>query len=448
MSRYPVLLVEDSRSLALFVRRKLEAALPVVVTWAQDYREAVAHLASGRDFTLGILDLTLPDAPQGQIVDLAATRGLPAIVFAGQFDERLREELWAKRVVDYVLKESPETIDLLVGLVRRLLRNREIKVLVVDDSRGARQELQELLAIHGYQVFTASSGQEALAVAAQEPDLRLVLADYAMPEPNGVELTRRLRARYSKDQLAIIGLSARADRHLSAMFLKNGANDFVHKPFLAEELYCRVSQNIELIEHIAAIQESSNRDFLTGLYNRRYLFELGENLLASALRGHITLTVAMLDIDFFKRINDTHGHDVGDMVLKHLAGILAKRFRATDVVSRYGGEEFCLLAVNMDRAAVPRVFAEVRDRIAASTLEAGGRTVKVTVSIGVSTVIGSSLEEMIRQADAMLYAAKAAGRDRVVVDEPEPADLGGPEATTSDRLMRREEAHGQNSRGG
>jgi diguanylate cyclase (GGDEF)-like protein len=230
---------------------------------------------------------------------------------------------------------------------------------------------------------------------------------------DGIQLTKKIRRRYNKDQVAIIGISAQEKKILSAHFIKNGANDFIHKPFLSEEFYCRVTQNIELLERIEKIKELSNKDYMTGLYNRRYFFESGRKLFKKAEKQNYSIVIAMVDIDFFKQINDTYGHDAGDEVIKNVSGILKKRFRESDIVSRFGGEEFCILAMNMEPKHSFMLFEELRKMIEISEIRVGDKTIQTTVSIGVCATPLSSLDEMIKQADLMLYKAKKAGRNRV-----------------------------------
>ncbi len=409
-----LLLVEDSKSIAFLIRTELQKRTGIEVSWAKSLAEAQGYLSGGDRFFLSILDLTLPDAPNGEIVDIVLSNNIPAIVFAGKFSKELRDSLWQRMVVDYVLKDSPNNIDYLVTLVHRIQRNKDIKVLVVDDSKSSLLEIANLLTIHQYNVFPAADPWEALAILAEHPDIRMVITDYYMPVLNGLELTKQLRKKYDRNTLAVIGMSSDTDNALAAQFIKRGANDFLRKPFSSEEFYCRIGQNIDLLEYIQQIKESSNRDFLTGLYNRRYFFEMGRKLLASARRGHITLTAALLDIDHFKLINDRHGHDAGDLVLRQLGNFLQTRFRETDVVCRYGGEEFCVLCANMAVEQAIPVFERVRESIAEIPMNLGEGSISITVSIGLCIQIHEKLEEMISAADANLYRAKDAGRNRVV----------------------------------
>lgn len=409
-----LLLVEDSKSLGLMVKNKIESRLALSVSLASSFAEARQLIADqGNHFFLAILDLTLPDASGNEVVDYALTHNIPPIIFAGRFSRELRESLWQKMIVDYVLKESPQSIDYLLGLVRRIANNSGSKALVVDDSRSSRLELSNMLTIHRFCVYEAANGLEALPILEQHPDIRLLITDHDMPKMTGLQLTKEIRRGHAKDELAIIGLSGTGNKTISAQFIKNGANDFLSKPFSSEEFYCRVNQNMDLLDYIRQIKESSNQDYLTGLYNRRYFFEMGKKLVASANRGHIEVALALLDIDFFKKVNDTYGHDAGDLVLKHLGAVLRRRFRETDIVCRYGGEEICILGVNMAKESIRDIFDKVRENIARTPVDLGGEKIRITVSIGLCVETKESLEDMITIADEMLYAAKENGRNQV-----------------------------------
>ena len=286
---------------------------------------------------MALLDLHLPDAADGRIVDYVIGKGIPSIVFTGDVDCAVRDRIWSKKVVDYVAKDSPDSLDYLCSLVRRVSLNKYIHVLVVDDSSTVRRHLMRLLEAHEFIVHEANDGETALDAIARHPEIKVVIADYFMPGLDGVELTRRIRRLRRKDELAVIGISAYGNTILSARFIKNGANDFLNKPFSSEEFYCRVTQNLEMLEYIQKLRETAIRDPLTGLYNRRHFFEAAKILHADLARGETPMTLAMIDIDFFKKVNDTYGHAAGDEVLKHVAQGLSNRFRGHDVAARLGG---------------------------------------------------------------------------------------------------------------
>jgi diguanylate cyclase (GGDEF)-like protein len=201
---------------------------------------------------------------------------------------------------------------------------------------------------------------------------------------------------------------------LSAKFLKKGANDFITKPFVNEEFNCRINQNIEILEYIEAVKQASNKDYLTGFYNRRYLFDLGNRYIQFMNESSPHITVAMIDIDHFKKINDQYGHHAGDIVLQHVSGILSEKLADTDIVCRFGGDEFCMLSTTVKVDKVKPTFERIRNRFKNEKIDIGKATISITVSIGVATQIADSLEATINRADELLYQAKESGRNRVI----------------------------------
>ena len=412
-----VLIVEDSKVFARILIRKIEDELFFDTCWASNFEEARYLLDDNPDnntFFVALLDLHLPDAADGRIVDYVISKGIPSIVFTGDVENEVRDRIWAKKVVDYVSKESPDSLDYLTSLVRRISRNKFIHILVVDDSSTVRNHLVRLLTAHEFIVHEAADGDCALSVLERHPEIKVIITDYFMPGQDGVELTRRIRRQHRKDELAVIGISAYGNSILSARFIKNGANDFLNKPFSSEEFYCRVTQNLEMLEYIQKLRETSIRDPLTGLYNRRHFFEAAQTFHCRLCRGEEPMTLAMIDIDHFKKVNDTHGHAVGDEVLKHVAQGLTNRFRGDDVVARLGGEEFCVLARGLAGQHALDVFNDLRNSIERSKAKSGRTTVGVTISIGICDRPMGSVDAMLAAADAALYKAKRSGRNRVL----------------------------------
>ncbi|MFH1034199.1 MAG: diguanylate cyclase [Pseudomonadota bacterium] len=412
-----VLVVEDNKVAARLLCEKIAAETnftPVVAYCLAEARQALDE--DRARFFVSVLDLNLPDAPDGEVVDLAIDQRLPAIILTATFDEAVRERILAKRVVDYVVKGGLKDLDYVAHLLNRLESNQWVKVLVVEDTRGIRENLKMLLQLHRYQVVTAEDGEQALGLMEEHPDVRVVITDYNMPRMDGLELVSRLRDRHSKDRLAIIGMSAEGTGTLSAKFLKSGANDFLPKPFLNEEFHCRVSQNVELLDLIKKIKEASYRDFLTDLFNRRYFFAAGQERHGRAVAGRRGLALGMIDIDHFKKVNDQHGHAVGDQALRHIASFLGGMFKEPALVARLGGEEFCVLVPDLDRQQALLRFNEVRKALERSPFNAGGPSIGLTVSIGLAMVPGPSLDDMLRRADDLLYQAKAKGRNRLVME--------------------------------
>lgn len=253
-----ILVVEDSLFFSSLLKKEIEAKLKFDVTVAQSYAEAMELIDGNREaWFVAILDLNLPDAPDGEIVDSVSERDIPSIVFTGDFRTEVRDRVLSNNVIDYVIKGVQYSVDHVVSLINRIARNRSIKVMVVDDSNANRAFVSRLLKTHKYHVLEAVDGVEAIEVFEKNPEIKLIVTDYNMPNMDGFELTKTVRAkRPGKGGLAIIGMSAADNSILSAKFLKYGANDFITKPFLPEEFLCRASQNIEMIEHVQAVEKA------------------------------------------------------------------------------------------------------------------------------------------------------------------------------------------------
>ena len=411
-----ILVVEDTKFFQLILTQKLALAGFEVVSAGTlaDTRQALDTEAD--DLFLGIFDLTLPDAKEGEAIELALSRGLPVVVFTANFSEDTRDRILSLRVIDYVIKEDPSSLDYVVNLVGRLWHNRQIKALVVDDSSTARKYTAELLRMYQFIVLEAEDGTEALEIIDRERNVRLVITDYHMPRMDGFQLIKAIRRSYPRDSVAIIGISSVGSSTLSARFIKSGANDFLNKPFLLEEFFCRVQMNVDVLGQLAELREAATIDFLTGVRNRRSFYEVAGPLFAAARRGQAKVTIALIDIDHFKEINDQHGHDLGDLVLANVAELLAYQVRGTDVLARFGGEEFCILALNiMDSGGVETYFERLRQLFQDTPIETPSGAFKLTISIGVCDQMKGTLDEMIAEADTLLYTAKRNGRNQVVI---------------------------------
>jgi signal transduction histidine kinase len=252
-----ILVVEDSRSISSELQRALEDSYGIRTEAAATYAQAKEYLNwSSKDIFLAILDVHLPDAPGGEIVDLFCSLAVPSIVFTSDITEETRERMLSKGIIDYVIKDSM-AVDNILRYVGRLLRNRSTKVLVAEDSSAARYSLCSMLHRQMFQVMDVEDGESALAALEKEEEIRLVITDYVMPGMNGLELTRAIRKRYSKEALPVIGISSSRTPMLTARFIKSGANDFISKPFEAEEFYCRVDNNVEMVDAIRRLRQAN-----------------------------------------------------------------------------------------------------------------------------------------------------------------------------------------------
>lgn len=262
-----VLIIEDSRSFASMISNTLIQRFQYAPVIAETHAEAEALLAENPDrFFVSIVDLNLPDAPNGEAVTLTTSKKIPSIVFTGQLNEGLREDIFSRGVSDYVLKSGKHNIDYVAELVHRFDCNRSIKVLVVDDSTTARRQMKRLLLTQCYQVAEAESGLTALAVLENNPDISIVITDCHMDGMDGFELTQTLRQTHPKERMAIIGVSSQGGSSISARFIKSGADDFIVKPFIQEEFTCRINKNSETLELFAHLGElSAQKNFLMGM---------------------------------------------------------------------------------------------------------------------------------------------------------------------------------------
>jgi diguanylate cyclase (GGDEF)-like protein len=419
-----VLLVEDSRTVRAQLRHYLGMLDNVTLLEAGTLAEARAILEErSHDLFCAILDLTLPDASGLDTVEAVRAYDVPIIVLTGSVDGFLRQAVLDMRVIDYMFKNGAAAVEDVAYLIGRLRQNLSMKVLVVDDSQTFMLHVMKLLAQYRYIILTARNGREALEILERHPDIGLVLTDYHMPEMNGLELVQNIRRKHRREDLAIIALSDINRPELSAAMLKAGANDYLSKKFQVEEFYCRVVQNTNMVRYVHELRDMANRDYLTRLHNRRFLFQAVEPLYAEARAGKRDLAVAMVDADHFKHINDEFGHVVGDEALKRIAAVLRRGFVGSGIVSRYGGEEFVCVTTLSDSGRSMEHFEQVRAGVASIELKSKGKRVPLTVSIGVTSALGGSFADMIELADQAVYRAKASGRNRVVELSPDNAEL-------------------------
>lgn len=415
-----ILVVEDALFFSKLLKQRIESVLGIGVVCAATRTDALAHLGRDPKPSLALVDLGLPDAPNGEVAKDALNHQVPTIIFTSTFDEKLREQALWLGAIDYILKDSPSSIEYVVNLIRRILKNRRIKALVADDSPTARRQVARQLSTFQFQVMEAPDGPTALRLIAENPDIKLGVLDYQMPQMDGFVLASTIRRQFPERHIALVGISAEGNPLVSARFIKSGANDFIRKPFSSEELLCRISQNMELLETIEELEWAAAHDHLTQLNNRRQFFKLARALLHGGSEGGEAMALAMIDIDHFKQINDNYGHDVGDLVLRHLAEVMESHFPAPAVVARFGGEEFCVLLKNLPPKACADSFESLRARIEREPAIINGEPLRVTVSIGIHYGLCTSLDDMLTHADSLLYASKDGGRNRITQDHPPP----------------------------
>ncbi len=401
-----LLIVEDSAVVQKVLRHLMSNYISAEVDYVTTMAEA-RELLTANQYTLALVDLALPDAPDGEVVELTLQHQVPTVVLTASINEFKRQNLLEMGIIDYVLKENRDSYYYAVRLISQLLANRGKKVLVADDSSLSRTMMKRMLERLLFCVIESDNGADALKILQKDPTITLLLTDYAMPQMDGIDLVKALRNTRGRDDLAVIGISGADKTGLSAKFIKHGANDFLTKPFVNEEFHCRVLHTVEQLSLIQEIKESANRDHLTNLYNRRYLYGYVAKL---KKYNEVNPILAMFDIDFFKRINDTYGHQAGDEVLRKLARKMKKAF-GDQVCVRLGGEEFAVIFASTPYDEALTMLESFRRDLAKKPMAILNQDIPVTISIGVAEQESLSLDDVMKLADDALYRAKESGRN-------------------------------------
>ncbi|ALC17224.1 response regulator receiver modulated diguanylate cyclase [Desulfuromonas soudanensis] len=303
-------------------------------------------------------------------------------------------------------------------------------ILIIDDSALVRQQI--LTTLRKTTLFEtyheAADGMEGFKAALNQA-FDVIVCDLEMPGMDGFKFLAMRNARGELKDVPVIMLTGREDLETKIRGLDQGASDYVTKPFDPAELMARVRVQLKIKTLQDALKKSnqlllqlSNTDPLTSLHNRRYLMDTLDREVERSCRTDIHLSLVMVDIDHFKRVNDTYGHQVGDAVLVAVAALLQGQLRPYDTAARFGGEEFVLVLPSTELAAAGAVAERLRKLTAnLSFAREGAPDLVLTISAGVAVVSpGSSVhaDDLIRQADTALYRAKQDGRNRVVLASP------------------------------
>ncbi|MEW5976625.1 MAG: diguanylate cyclase [Acidobacteriota bacterium] len=296
-----------------------------------------------------------------------------------------------------------------------------VRVLVAEDEPVSQKLLTKFLVKWGYRVETCSNGLDALRILEGEDPPTMAILDWMMPGMDGVNVVRQIRQRNAEPYIYLMLLTTKSERVDFLLGMESGADDYLTKPVDPDLLYVRlkvgirmVSLQTELIGARESLRHQATRDPLTGLLNRTSIVDVLKSEVSRGRRQNSRLGVILADLDYFKSINDTHGHLAGDKVLREAASTLKSAVRPYDSVGRFGGEEFVIVlpGCNLEGSAV--VAERLRARMTESVIQIGESSIRVTASLGVAATNNTAnldTQTLLAVADEALYAAKNAGRN-------------------------------------
>ena len=415
MQQHVLILENGEGNLELIAKLVRRAGLtPVGATSLTEGKARFSQKDAPETFLCAIVAYSLPDARKGEAIDFTVKSFIPTIATTESLDSAIRDKVLERDVVDYIPKENSQNYDYLNRLIGRLEKNKSTGVIVVSTNRVLRTKTVSLLQRHNFIAFECLTATDAMQCLSEHNNVRLVITDNTLPDMTGTHFVSSLRKAFSKEQLAIMGVAGGKGMLMSAHFIKSGANDFLRVPYCHEEFLCRVMQNVEYIESVEEIRRVANTDYLTGLPNRRHFFYMVTVQHKKLLENH---ALALIDLDFFKSINDTHGHDAGDIVLKAIAALIEFYF-PDEIISRFGGEEFCIYMPSITLENACKRLEDFRKVVEAEVIQLPKTDIKVTCSIGVSGTHTQRVDKLLSLADKQLYAAKHDGRNQVKCEAP------------------------------
>lgn len=425
-----ILAVDDSRTARGVLQRELaHDGFTLFFVADGTYAQRLAAAIAPRVI---ITDLLMPDVDGyelcRQLADSSDTAHIPVVVITSLDASEMLKKGFSAGVKEYFLKPWPAKK--LLAFVQRLILDmsyrRSETALVVEDSATIRRLVGHYLSKLGFEIVEFDHGQELLDhISAEGKAADLVVMDWELPDVDGLTMLKTLRQHDVYRMVPVIMLTGRSADKDIALALRSGADDYITKPFNFEELSARIQAHMrvkrmvdELNEKNRLLEELALTDPLTGLYNRRHFDQQLETTWAQHVRGHHGLALMMIDIDHFKKINDTFGHQAGDQILQHLAGLLKETCRRGDIICRIGGEEFAVILAETSCEEGWVVAERLRLLAQESQNEYRGSEVGYTLSIGMADSIHpemESIQDLMQKCDRALYQAKNSGRNLVQV---------------------------------
>lgn len=435
-----ILVADDSGMIRKIIQRELaEADYEVIL--ARNGLEAMSLLEWADPLPdLITLDIDMPKMSGFEVIEKIRTDAeggderkqkiaeIPVIFVSANDSVENREKGYELEVLDFISKPfSPGTMkDTIANILNSQEQFAGMTALVVEDSPFIRRIIGKILHRHGITVHEVSSGEEALEVIKQERfNIDIVITDYIMPGMSGEELCRTMRGLEQMQQVPIFFVSTVDAKENILSFFKAGASDYLPKPFIEEELRARIATHLRNRKYVKELEYLNDRlqyqaehDALTGAYNRGYMQKNLHGLFMQAHQRGEGLCVILLDLDFFKNVNDQYGHAFGDLVLIDFFKIMAGMQRTIDIAARYGGEEFVMLMPDTDLEEAAAMAEELRRLAEGYIYKDGNIELQVTCSIGVASMQDHAPENpdrLLIMADEALYRAKENGRNRVEI---------------------------------
>ncbi len=420
--------VDDSKAIRKLLKDEFAGA-GYTILLAENGKEAIT-LAQKHSPDLITMDVEMPGMIGYEACRILRrteiTMHIPIIMMTSHDTPQEREKGFEVGAIEYFIKPFKKGYlsSYVSSLFDKLKQTKTHNILLVEDSVNVSHIIEYSLGLKGLNVITAENADIALKVI-QDTKIHLILCDVNIPGMNGFELCRKIKTDSSGMHIPILILTFRDSIDDVLYGFESGAEDYIVKPFNEDVLYARISVHLRILSLMEELKQKnldleklSITDGLTGLYNKRYINERLEIGIKSARRHDYDISCLMCDLDHFKEVNDLYGHQFGDFVLRHFSNILRKCCRETDLIGRYGGEEFIILARHSDGDQALKMAERVRTKIEEYDFNDGKIAVKITVSIGVSSTKGDVNEVvLVKNADAALYRAKEKGRNCVAFSD-------------------------------
>ena len=414
------LLVEDTRLYSVAVRSLLESRFGFIVVHCSTFAAVKKELDDAAEtFSLAVVDLCLADAPDGETLDRVLGHNIPSIVFSGYTSEARREAIIANGATGLVYKNSPRSLEHLAEAVERLHQATLTRALIIDPAQPEDSDIADSVEAGPFSVIHCQTGDEALAILdTAQGAVELVVVRSDLAGEADYNFLQVLTQRFGEDAFPVVGFAAQTASDEMSRFLRAGGDEFLQLPMSAADIEGRLTHTLDIHRQIQSLQRMASRDYLTDMLNRRYFFDRGPKMVEMCLRQSAPVCAALLDIDHFKRLNDTYGHEVGDLVLKAVSRKLLQLVgEKHHLPARIGGEEFALLLTNMDIEQAFQFCERIRVDISNTRIVVDDEDLSVTVSMGLASISDSeTFDNYLNAADQYLYLAKHSGRNCVFSD--------------------------------